>query len=203
MTADVPPLYKTCWPVECTPKHYRYINPLGPTGISNILLPLLNIQTGGSTQISATAIKVQSIYINLQFITPPKKNKYFVDRKRPASLFQRHVATKVYIYIYNFNKITVSLWLTALGLFIFISSIKHGHQTGAYKECIKTAIFKTPLQLQLFLFRLTVVSTVVLSNASDLSQLANTEARIILLYCTREEARHILSEATRLKLTGE
>jgi ionotropic glutamate receptor NMDA 2B len=48
-----------------------------------------------------------------------------------------------------------------------------------------------------------IVSTLVLSNASDLSQLANTEARIILLYSTREEAREILTEATRLKLTGQ
>jgi hypothetical protein len=47
------------------------------------------------------------------------------------------------------------------------------------------------------------VSTLVISKASDLSQLANTEARIILLYCTREEARQILAEATRLKLTGK
>ena len=54
-----------------------------------------------------------------------------------------------------------------------------------------------------FLFRLTVLSTLVLSNPSDLSQLANTEARIILLYSTREEARQILAEATRLKLTGK
>jgi ionotropic glutamate receptor NMDA 2B len=50
---------------------------------------------------------------------------------------------------------------------------------------------------------MSVVSTLVLSNASDLSQLANTEARIILLYSTREEAREILTEATRLKLTGQ
>jgi ionotropic glutamate receptor NMDA 2B len=47
------------------------------------------------------------------------------------------------------------------------------------------------------------MSTLVLSNVSDLSQLVNTEARIILLYSTREEAREILTEATRLKLTGQ
>ncbi|XP_033610678.1 glutamate receptor ionotropic, NMDA 2B isoform X2 [Cryptotermes secundus] len=51
-------------------------------------------------------------------------------------------------------------------------------------------------------FKLSVISTLVLSNVSDLSQLANTETRIILLYSTREEAREILAEATRLKLTG-
>ncbi|XP_021929353.1 glutamate receptor ionotropic, NMDA 2B-like [Zootermopsis nevadensis] len=51
-------------------------------------------------------------------------------------------------------------------------------------------------------FKMSIVSTLVVSNATDLSQLANTEARIILLYSTREEARDILTEATRLKLTG-
>lgn len=50
---------------------------------------------------------------------------------------------------------------------------------------------------------MSIVSTLVVSNATDLSQLANTEARIILLYSTREEARDILTEATRLKLTGQ
>jgi hypothetical protein len=67
----------------------------------------------------------------------------------------------------------------------------------------KSVLFNTPVQSVSFLFRLTVLSTLVLSNASDLSQLANTEARIILLYSTREEARQILAEATRLKLTGK
>jgi hypothetical protein len=71
------------------------------------------------------------------------------------------------------------------------------------KNVSKTVIFKTPVQSVTFLCRLTILSTLVLSNASDLSQLANTEARIILLYSTREEARQILAEATRLKLTGE
>ena len=71
------------------------------------------------------------------------------------------------------------------------------------KNLSKAVIFKTPVQSDPFLFRLTVLSTLVLSNASDLSQLANTEARIILLYSTREEARQILAEATRLKLTGK
>ena len=54
-----------------------------------------------------------------------------------------------------------------------------------------------------FVFRMTVLSALVLTNISDLAQLANTEARIILLYSTRGEAREILSEATRLKLTGQ
>ncbi|XP_069700780.1 glutamate receptor ionotropic, NMDA 2B-like [Periplaneta americana] len=51
-------------------------------------------------------------------------------------------------------------------------------------------------------FKMSVMSTLVLSNASDLAELCNTEARIILLYSTREEARNIMAEATRLKLTG-
>jgi hypothetical protein len=50
---------------------------------------------------------------------------------------------------------------------------------------------------------MSVVSTLVLSKASDLSELAKTEARVILLYCTREEAREILAEATRIRLTGQ
>jgi ionotropic glutamate receptor NMDA 2B len=58
-------------------------------------------------------------------------------------------------------------------------------------------------QRHFFLCRLTILSTLVLSNVSDLSQMANTEARIILLYATREEAKQILAEATRLKLTGK
>jgi hypothetical protein len=72
------------------------------------------------------------------------------------------------------------------------------------RNCVKTYFINREIHLWMFhVCRLSVVSTLVLGNASDLSQLANTEARIILLYSTREEAREILAEATRLKLTGQ
>lgn len=41
------------------------------------------------------------------------------------------------------------------------------------------------------------------SNASSLGDLIDSEARIILLYSTREEARSILKAAGQMGLTGE
>ncbi|XP_063229107.1 glutamate receptor ionotropic, NMDA 2B-like [Bacillus rossius redtenbacheri] len=51
-------------------------------------------------------------------------------------------------------------------------------------------------------FRMTVINSVVAGNASDLSVLVGSEARVILLYSTRDEARTILREANRLNITG-
>ncbi|XP_067004447.1 glutamate receptor ionotropic, NMDA 2B isoform X1 [Anabrus simplex] len=51
-------------------------------------------------------------------------------------------------------------------------------------------------------FKMVVIDTLIVSQPADLESLVNSEARIILLYSTREEAKIILAEATRLKLTG-
>ena len=37
----------------------------------------------------------------------------------------------------------------------------------------------------------------------DLQELVNSESRVMLLYSTREEATHILSQAKDYKITGE
>lgn len=42
-----------------------------------------------------------------------------------------------------------------------------------------------------------------MANKGDLAALVNSEARVMLLYCTKEEAIDILSAATDLHLTGE
>jgi hypothetical protein len=41
---------------------------------------------------------------------------------------------KVYIYIYNFNKMTATLSLTALELFISITNFKHDRHPGVHKK---------------------------------------------------------------------
>ncbi|KAJ8866594.1 hypothetical protein PR048_032454 [Dryococelus australis] len=51
--------------------------------------------------------------------------------------------------------------------------------------------------------RMTVIESIVVSNISDLAVLTSSEARIMLLYSTRDEARTILREANRLDITGE
>ncbi|KAK3910517.1 Glutamate receptor ionotropic, NMDA 2B, partial [Frankliniella fusca] len=51
--------------------------------------------------------------------------------------------------------------------------------------------------------RFTILNAVLYTRASDLVELVNSESRVMLLYCTREEAIHILNNARDLKITGE
>lgn len=51
-------------------------------------------------------------------------------------------------------------------------------------------------------FKFTVLSTVLVLHEEDLLPLVGSEARILLLYCTKDEAKWIMREATRLGLTG-
>ena len=53
-------------------------------------------------------------------------------------------------------------------------------------------------------FRFTIIGTLTVSNhATNLSELSQSDARIILLYSTREEAINIMRMATAEGLTGE
>ncbi|XP_034250123.1 glutamate receptor ionotropic, NMDA 2B isoform X5 [Thrips palmi] len=52
-------------------------------------------------------------------------------------------------------------------------------------------------------FKFTILNAVLYTKASDLVTLVNSESRVMLLYCTREEAIHILNHARELKITGE
>lgn len=51
--------------------------------------------------------------------------------------------------------------------------------------------------------RFTIISSVLVTKNSDLQQLMATESRVMLLYCTREEALRILQAARGFKITGE
>lgn len=51
--------------------------------------------------------------------------------------------------------------------------------------------------------RFTILNAVLYTRANDLVELVNSESRVMLLYCTREEAIHILNNARELKITGE
>lgn len=51
-------------------------------------------------------------------------------------------------------------------------------------------------------FKFTILNSVIVTKPSDLMELVNSEARIMLLYCTKEEAKTILEKAKELKLTG-
>jgi len=51
-------------------------------------------------------------------------------------------------------------------------------------------------------FKFIILATVMVVSERDLLSLVGSEARVLLLYCTREEARYILDEAGKLGLTG-
>ncbi len=58
--------------------------------------------------------------------------------------------------------------------------------------------------LIIWLGRFKILGTVLVNNnASNLGSLLGTEARILLLYSTREEARSILKTAGQMGLTGD
>lgn len=52
-------------------------------------------------------------------------------------------------------------------------------------------------------FKFTILNAVVVKKAADLNELVTSEARVMMLYATREEAADILSTAGDLHLTGE
>lgn len=52
-------------------------------------------------------------------------------------------------------------------------------------------------------FKFTILNAVLVANKGDLAALVDSEARVMLLYCTREEAIDILTAASDLHLTGE
>lgn len=51
-------------------------------------------------------------------------------------------------------------------------------------------------------FKFIILTTVMVVNEKDLLSLVGSEARILLLYCTRDEAADILKDAAKLGLTG-
>ncbi|VEN50514.1 unnamed protein product, partial [Callosobruchus maculatus] len=52
-------------------------------------------------------------------------------------------------------------------------------------------------------FKFTILNAVKVSKRGDLAALADSEARVMLLYCTRDEAVDILTAARDMHLTGE
>lgn len=64
----------------------------------------------------------------------------------------------------------------------------------------KTLTVGNPQQEQ---FKFTILNSVIVTRSSDLMELVNSEARVMLLYCTKEEAVDILAWAEELKITGE
>lgn len=53
-------------------------------------------------------------------------------------------------------------------------------------------------------FKFTLMNEIIVKRAKvDLMQLVNSDARVMLLYCTKDEASEILKVATELHLTGE
>lgn len=55
----------------------------------------------------------------------------------------------------------------------------------------------------MFVYRFTILNSVLVTKYSDLQELIASESRVMLLYCTREEALRILQWARQLKITGE
>ncbi|XP_050443554.1 glutamate receptor ionotropic, NMDA 2B isoform X1 [Adelges cooleyi] len=52
-------------------------------------------------------------------------------------------------------------------------------------------------------FKFTILNSVLVTKNQDLMELVNSESRVMLLYCTREEALRILTAARHYKITGE
>ncbi|XP_059618480.1 glutamate receptor ionotropic, NMDA 2B [Phlebotomus argentipes] len=52
-------------------------------------------------------------------------------------------------------------------------------------------------------FKFTILNSIIVTRSSDLMELVNSEARVMLLYATKNEAIDILHAAQDLKLTGE
>lgn len=52
-------------------------------------------------------------------------------------------------------------------------------------------------------FKFTILNAAVVKKSSDLNEVVASEARVLLLYATRDEAADILSWAADLHLTGE
>ncbi|KAG7296048.1 hypothetical protein JYU34_021144 [Plutella xylostella] len=52
-------------------------------------------------------------------------------------------------------------------------------------------------------FKFTILNAVVVKKPADLNELVTSEARVLLLYATREEAAEVLAAAADLHLTGE
>lgn len=52
-------------------------------------------------------------------------------------------------------------------------------------------------------FKFTILNSVIVTRSSDLMELVNSEARVMLLYCTKGEAVDILAAAEELKITGK
>jgi len=57
-------------------------------------------------------------------------------------------------------------------------------------------------QVQVSEFKFVILTTVMVLSEKDLLSLVGSEARILLLYSTRDEAAEILKGAARLGLTG-
>lgn len=52
-------------------------------------------------------------------------------------------------------------------------------------------------------FKFTILNAVLVAKNGDLAALVDSEARVMLLYCTKEEAIDILTAAKDFQLTGE
>ena len=75
-----------------------------------------------------------------------------------------------------------------------LTHVLYKHQTGLYVNGVSFCRHRD---------RFKMLHTVLVSNMSDLEVMVRSEARIILLYSTREEARSILKAAEQMGLTGE
>ena len=56
---------------------------------------------------------------------------------------------------------------------------------------------------RVFVYRFTLLNAILVTNASDLIELVNSESRVMLLYATSDEANFILKAADEYKIIGE
>lgn len=59
------------------------------------------------------------------------------------------------------------------------------------------------MHIETFHCRFTILNSVLVTKGSDLQELVESESRVMLLYCTREEAQKILQSANSYGITGE
>lgn len=60
-----------------------------------------------------------------------------------------------------------------------------------------------PFARYILVYRFTLLNAVLVTNASDLIELVNSESRVMLLYATSDEANFILKAADEYKIIGE
>lgn len=109
----------------------------------------------------------------------------------PSIHHQAHAMLSILVY-YNWHAFTI------------ITTKIAGHQDFVETVLEKTSHFSDPKDTSTQNFKFTIIDTIEIESAkTDLQAVKNSEARILLLYSTKDEAEDIMIAARDLGLTGK